>query len=87
MKGRCLLLYWIVVSIFSVGAIQYQRRGSHEQNPLLILAGFGLTLAQAFITQHRGMLESESESGRTCFTVLLPVERTAVAHSFLNTPN
>ena len=48
-------------------------------------SGFGLTLAQAFVTQHHGMLECESEAGRTCFTVQLPVERTAVKHSFLNT--
>ena len=48
-------------------------------------SGFGLTLAQAFVTQHHGMLECDSEAGRTCFTVQLPVERTAVKHSFLNT--
>jgi two-component system nitrogen regulation sensor histidine kinase GlnL len=46
-------------------------------------SGFGLTLAQAFVTQHRGMLECESEAGNTCFTVLLPVER-ATLHP---TPN
>ena len=36
--------------------------------------GLGLTLAQTFITQHHGMVECESEPGRTCFTILLPIE-------------
>lgn len=39
--------------------------------------GLGLTLAQTFITQHHGMIECESEPGRTCFTILLPLEGTA----------
>lgn len=39
--------------------------------------GLGLTLAQSFITQHHGMVECESEPGKTCFTVLLPIESTA----------
>ncbi|MGB0126498.1 MAG: PAS domain-containing sensor histidine kinase, partial [Rhodocyclaceae bacterium] len=33
----------------------------------------GLTLAQSFIQQHQGMIEVESEPGRTCFSILLPV--------------
>jgi len=40
--------------------------------------GLGLTLAQNFITQHNGMIECESQPGRTCFTILLPVESTAM---------
>ncbi|MDO9234005.1 MAG: nitrogen regulation protein NR(II) [Methylotenera sp.] len=41
-------------------------------------SGLGLTLAQTFITQHHGMIECESEPGKTCFTILLPLETTAV---------
>jgi two-component system, NtrC family, nitrogen regulation sensor histidine kinase GlnL len=37
-------------------------------------SGLGLTLAQNFITQHHGMIECESQPGRTCFTILLPIE-------------
>jgi two-component system nitrogen regulation sensor histidine kinase GlnL len=40
--------------------------------------GLGLTLAQTFITQHNGMIECESQPGRTCFTILLPIESTAM---------
>ena len=35
--------------------------------------GLGLTLAQDFISQHRGGIEFDSEPGRTRFTVLLPL--------------
>ena len=35
--------------------------------------GLGLTLAQDFVNQHHGAIEFESEPGRTCFTVLLPL--------------
>lgn len=35
--------------------------------------GLGLTLAQDFISQHRGSIEFDSEPERTCFTVLLPL--------------
>jgi two-component system nitrogen regulation sensor histidine kinase GlnL len=35
--------------------------------------GLGLTLAQDFVSQHRGTIEFTSEPGRTCFTVLLPL--------------
>ena len=35
--------------------------------------GLGLTLAQDFVSQHNGTIEFESEPGRTCFTVLLPL--------------
>lgn len=41
-------------------------------------SGLGLTLAQTFVTQHHGMIECNSESGNTCFTILLPIEATAV---------
>jgi two-component system nitrogen regulation sensor histidine kinase GlnL len=36
--------------------------------------GLGLTLAQDFVSQHHGIIESDSEAGRTCFTVTLPLE-------------
>ncbi len=35
--------------------------------------GLGLTLAQTFINQHHGIIELQSEPGRTCFTILLPL--------------
>ncbi|SNR61853.1 signal transduction histidine kinase, nitrogen specific, NtrB [Methylobacillus rhizosphaerae] len=44
--------------------------------------GLGLTLAQTFITQHHGMIECESEPGHTCFTILLPIESTAMQLTF-----
>jgi len=40
--------------------------------------GLGLTLAQTFITQHHGMIECESKPGHTCFTILLPIETSAI---------
>jgi len=36
--------------------------------------GLGLTLSQTFVHQHRGTIECESEPGRTCFTIMLPLE-------------
>lgn len=36
--------------------------------------GLGLTLAQDFVSQHHGSIEFESEPGRTCFTVMLPLK-------------
>jgi two-component system nitrogen regulation sensor histidine kinase GlnL len=36
-------------------------------------SGLGLTLAQNFIQQHHGSIEVDSHSGRTCFTVMLPL--------------
>ncbi|MDO8412748.1 MAG: nitrogen regulation protein NR(II) [Gallionellaceae bacterium] len=36
--------------------------------------GLGLTLAQDFVSQHHGSIEFDSEPGRTCFTVTLPLE-------------
>lgn len=41
-------------------------------------SGLGLTLAQTFITQHHGMIECTSEPGKTCFTILLPIETNVV---------
>ncbi|CAG0982517.1 two-component system, NtrC family, nitrogen regulation sensor histidine kinase GlnL [Methylophilaceae bacterium] len=41
-------------------------------------SGLGLTLAQTFITQHHGMIECDSRPGHTCFTILLPIESTAM---------
>ena len=37
-------------------------------------SGLGLTLAQTFISQHRGTIEMESRPGHTSFSVLLPVD-------------
>jgi two-component system, NtrC family, nitrogen regulation sensor histidine kinase GlnL len=45
-------------------------------------SGLGLTLAQNFISQHHGMVECESRPGRTCFTILLPIE-TSLKHEQL----
>ena len=36
--------------------------------------GLGLTLAQDFVSQHHGSIEFDSEPGRTCFTVMLPLK-------------
>lgn len=35
--------------------------------------GLGLTLAQDFVSQHNGSIEFDSEPGRTCFSVMLPL--------------
>lgn len=37
-------------------------------------SGLGLTIAHNFITQHRGAVTFDSVPGRTCFTLLLPVQ-------------
>lgn len=36
--------------------------------------GLGLAVAQALVTRHGGLIEFQSESGRTVFTILLPLE-------------
>lgn len=36
-------------------------------------SGLGLSLAQHYIHQHRGTIEFTSQSGKTCFTIMLPV--------------
>lgn len=37
-------------------------------------SGLGLSIAQSIASQHQGLLECESEPGRTLFTLLLPME-------------
>jgi len=37
-------------------------------------SGLGLTLAQTFVTQHRGMIHFDSAPGKTIFTILLPLD-------------
>lgn len=37
-------------------------------------SGLGLSIAQAIVSQHRGLIECESEPGKTVFTLLLPVD-------------
>ena len=37
-------------------------------------SGLGLSLAQNFITQHNGMIDCESGSGQTKFSIILPIE-------------
>jgi len=39
--------------------------------------GLGLAVAQDLVTRHGGIIEFESEPGRTVFTLLLPIEETA----------
>lgn len=45
--------------------------------------GLGLALAQTFITQHHGMIDCESQPGKTCFTILLPIESTLLKHAVI----
>ena len=37
-------------------------------------SGLGLTLAQTFVQHHQGVIEVESEPGRTCFLIILPIQ-------------
>ncbi|MEY1662946.1 nitrogen regulation protein NR(II) [Isoalcanivorax beigongshangi] len=37
-------------------------------------AGLGLSIAQSIVSQHQALIECHSEPGRTCFSVLLPME-------------
>ncbi len=39
--------------------------------------GLGLSIAQSIVTQHEGLIECESEPGRTAFTIYLPLELTS----------
>ena len=39
--------------------------------------GLGLSIAHAIVSRHQGLLECESESGNTCFRLLLPYQREA----------
>ncbi len=43
--------------------------------------GLGLAIAHAIVGQHQGLLEFESETGRTCFRLLLPYRHEAQAAS------
>lgn len=43
-------------------------------------SGLGLTLAQTFVSHHQGAIELDSEPGRTCFNVLLPIEERPKPH-------
>jgi two-component system, NtrC family, nitrogen regulation sensor histidine kinase GlnL len=36
--------------------------------------GLGLTLSQTYVQHHRGTIECDSMPGRTCFTIMLPLE-------------
>jgi len=36
-------------------------------------SGLGLTLAQTFVQQHHGLIECDSEPGRTEFKILIPL--------------
>jgi two-component system nitrogen regulation sensor histidine kinase GlnL len=36
-------------------------------------SGLGLTIAQTFVGQHGGVIQFESEPGKTCFSILLPL--------------
>ncbi|MDP2828991.1 MAG: nitrogen regulation protein NR(II) [Sulfuricellaceae bacterium] len=40
-------------------------------------SGLGLSLAQTFVAQHHGSIECDSQPGRTCFTITLPVTDTS----------
>jgi two-component system nitrogen regulation sensor histidine kinase GlnL len=46
-------------------------------------SGLGLALAQTFITQHHGMIDCDSQPGKTCFTILLPVESSVMKHAII----
>ena len=37
-------------------------------------SGLGLTLSQIFVQHHHGTIECDSEPGRTCFSIMLPME-------------
>lgn len=37
-------------------------------------SGLGLTLSQTFVQYHHGTIECDSRPGRTCFTIMLPLE-------------
>lgn len=44
--------------------------------------GLGLTIAQNYVHQHQGIIEVESEPGRTCFKLLLPFQANEAAPEF-----
>jgi len=37
--------------------------------------GLGLSIAQSLIQQHQGLIECDSQTGRTCFNIYLPMEK------------
>ena len=37
-------------------------------------SGIGLSISQSLVNQHKGLIECESEPGKTVFTILLPFE-------------
>jgi two-component system nitrogen regulation sensor histidine kinase GlnL len=41
--------------------------------------GLGLSLAQQLVNQHQGLIEFESEPGRTAFSILLPLRESESA--------
>ena len=43
-----------------------------------VVLGLGLSLAQSFVSQHQGLIEYESEPGRTRFVILLPIRSSVV---------
>ncbi len=46
-------------------------------------SGLGLALAQTFITQHHGTINCESKPGYTSFSILLPIENTAIKNTVI----
>ena len=36
--------------------------------------GVGLSIAQSLVSRHGGLIECSTQSGKTCFTILLPIE-------------
>ena len=37
--------------------------------------GLGLSIAQTLVQQHNGLIECESEPGKTVFSILIPIEK------------
>ncbi|EKF76137.1 sensory box histidine kinase NtrB [Alcanivorax hongdengensis A-11-3] len=44
-------------------------------------SGLGLSIAQSIISQHQGLIECESEPGKTVFSLLLPMEQPELTES------
>ena len=42
-------------------------------------SGLGLTLAQTFVQHHHGVIECDSQPGRTVFKIILPIEQAGAA--------
>jgi len=40
-------------------------------------SGIGLSISQGLVNQHKGLIECESEPGRTVFTILLPLDNSS----------